>query len=449
MKKRYFITSIVPGADVHMGFLASIETYCKKNNAELLLLPTPPTVSKHDTIDDALAGHPNLVMNDRRLNSKIRISTIPVKPDSVDPVAGLQRQSQKDGSFIFSSPKQRLKVVPNGHSKLPHALMTTGAITYPYYRTDRRIGRIAEGDHVIGGLIVEVETDTYYHFRQVQADKKGAFVDLGIRYGASGTSTADTEAIIPGDIHAGETDPQVKKVVLDLAKELNPKHLILHDLFNGLSVNHHIRDMGITREALGNAFFLEKELEVTYNELLDYAKVARSVEVIRSNHDLWIDDYLEEGIYAKEIHNARIGRELATKMASGVIPLEAGVRRFDKDKSLKNVRFLKLDEDFKLTPKRIQCGAHGHAGSNGARGTTASMEKAYGESISGHTHTPEILRGAFVTGTSTFLNLGYNQGASSWLQTLCILYSDGSRQLVNVIDGKYRLNERAKSSKNQ
>jgi len=437
-KKTYFITSVVPGADVHTVFLSSIETFCKKKSAKLLLLPTPPSVSKHDTIDDALLGHPSLVLKDVKLNSKIRISSIPVSPTSVDPVAGLQRQSQKDGSFIFSSPKQRLKLVPNGHIQLPHALMTPGAITLPYYNTSKRAGRVSEEDHVIGGIIVEIENDSIYHYRQVQADKKGHFTDLGVKYTPSGTVNVLAEAIIPGDIHAGETDPGVKAVVLELTKLLKPNHLILHDLFNGLSVNHHIREMTITRENLGKHFFLDEELKTTYHELADYAKVAKNVVVVRSNHDLWIDDYLEEGIYTREPYNSKLGRELATSMGSFQIPLEAGVRRLDKPKALKNVRFLKIDEDFKLTPKRIQCGAHGHVGANGARGTTAAMEKAYGLSISGHTHTPEILRGAWVVGTSTYLQLGYNKGASSWLQTLCILYQDGSRQLINVINGKYK-----------
>jgi len=84
---------------------------------------------------------------------------------------------------------------------------------------------------------------------------------------------------------------------------------------------------------------------------------------------------------------------------------------------------------------------HGDKGPNGSRGSVKSMEVSYGQSITGHSHTPEIVRGAWQTGTSTYLKLGYNKGASSWLQSSCLLYKDGSRQLINVINGKYKLED--------
>jgi hypothetical protein len=40
-------------------------------------------------------------------------------------------------------------------------------------------------------------------------------------------------------------------------------------------------------------------------------------------------------------------------------------------------------------------------------------------------------------GTSTYLKLNYNVGPSSWMQSLCLVYSNGARQLINVINGSY------------
>ena len=38
----------------------------------------------------------------------------------------------------------------------------------------KRLSYIADHDHTIGALIVEIEDDKYFHFRHVQADEEGA-----------------------------------------------------------------------------------------------------------------------------------------------------------------------------------------------------------------------------------------------------------------------------------
>jgi hypothetical protein len=35
--------------------------------------------------------------------------------------------------------------------------------------------------------------------------------------------------------------------------------------------------------------------------------------------------------------------------------------------------------------------------------------------------------------------LEYTAGPSSWLNTHCLLHADGKRQLIHIIDGKWRL----------
>ena len=87
----------------------------------------------------------------------------------------------------------------------------------------------------------------------------------------------------------------------------------------------------------------------------------------------------------------------------------------------------------------VELGAHGDKGANGARGSLHAMENAYGNSVSGHSHSPEILRGAWQVGTCSYLKLEYNQGPSSWLHSSCLLYPNGARQLINVIGGQWRL----------
>lgn len=454
--KRYFVTSIVPGAEIHKGFAASIETFCKKTDSELLLVPTRYTVDETDEFPEEIRDSKNFVQAELKLNSKIRISDFITDPTAVDPAAGISRQAQKDGAFIFGGTKQRLKIIPNpSHEKLPHAIMTPGALTKAFYRDNKR-GKIAFGDHVIGGLVVEIENDDLYHFRQVQADDNGHFIDLSVEYTPKGTHKVQAAGFIPGDYHCGDQDPMVKSSILEMIELFKPENTIWHDFCNGKSVNRHEQDRKVSRASLGEWGSLSYELEYCYKELAQLSqhsaknnKKAKTF-VVRSNHDIWIDTYLEDARYIDDKENYEIGHILALEKLKGKNPFESGVRRFDSARKLKNVTFLKEESDLILTPKRIQCGAHGHKGANGARGTSRSMEAAFHNSVGGHTHTPEILRGGYTVGTSTFLNLPYNAGgASSWLNTMCVVYPNGSRQLINVIFGKWRAQNGAGSKNKQ
>lgn len=432
MSKRYVITSAVPGAKLNKPFYNSLVKYCQINNAKLLILPSTP-IYKADELDPEIP-QANVVMMEKFLNTKIRLSNIPINPQAVDPVQGLTRQSQTDGSFIFASPKQRLKLVANSNIKLPHALMTPGAVTNPYYRSSR-VGMIAAEDHVNGAIIVEIADSVAYHFRQVQSDSEGRFIDLGLEYSAKGKRRVTAEALIPGDLHFGSTDPKVEKVIKELADRLKPRYLFIHDGFDGISINPHVWDKSITRGTMAKDLSLGKELDLTAAKYKEYSKFAKYVIDINSNHTEFLHRWLEAGMYNKDPQNQTEGLELAWIKSQGKDAFEHAMR---KRVNIPNIKFLGPDDDFKITSKRIQCGAHGHLGPNGSRGSTAGMEKSYANSVTGHSHTPEILRQAWVVGTSTYLKLGYNKGASSWLQSLCIVYKNGQRQLINIVEGKYR-----------
>lgn len=432
MSKRYVVTTAVPGAKLNRSFYNAIQKYCKLNNAKLLILPST-AIYKADMLDPEIP-QASVVTTEKFLNTKIRLSNIPINPQSVDPVQGLTRQSQTDGSFIFASPKQRLKLVANSNIKLPHALMTPGAITKPYYRPTR-VGMIAAEDHVNGAIIVEVSDSVNYHFRQVQADSEGRFIDLGYEYSAKGKRYVGAEALIPGDLHFGSTDPKVEAVIKELAAKLKPRYLFIHDGFDGISINPHVWDKSITRGKVAKNLSLSDELDLTALKYKEYSKLAKHLIDVNSNHSEFLHRWLEAGQYNKDPQNQIEGLELAWTKAQGLDPFEYAIR---KRVNIDNIKFLGADDDFKITCKRIQCGAHGHLGPNGSRGSTAGMEKSYSNSVTGHSHTPEILRQAWVVGTSTHLKLSYNKGSSSWLQSMCIVYHNGARQLINVIEGKYR-----------
>jgi hypothetical protein len=54
-----------------------------------------------------------------------------------------------------------------------------------------------------------------------------------------------------------------------------------------------------------------------------------------------------------------------------------------------------------------------------------------------HAHTPGIVDGCYQGGTSTYLELEYNRGPSSWAQTHCVIYANGKRALYTIINGEF------------
>lgn len=441
---KFVVTTAVTGCDVHDKFYASIKTYCKDNNAKLLILmssdPAHTKSREWGTIASKLKGE-TIVLEYTKLNSNVFLSTIKLSAKHIDPTTGLGRIGQRNGTFIYASPKQRLKAVPTSNSELPHFMMTTGAITASNYNSEmymsQRTAYIAEHDHVLGAVVVEIKDDKIYHFRQIQADAKGAFFDLGIKYTPSGSSDSRPEAFVLGDWHAGSTDPKARQAWFDVSKRTSPKRIILHDAFDGMSINHHEQHYKLlkAKRAEKGQLSLSEELKILAKDLEDIASLTDEVVIVKSNHDQFLERYLQEARYVQDPHNHRIALKLAIDVLDGKDPLKSAITELLKPDVSKKIKWLSIDDDY--TVEDIQCGAHGHLGANGARGSLQSMEASYGNSVSGHSHTPEIMRGAWRVGTSSYLKLDYNKGSSSWLHSSCLIYQGGSRQLVNAIDGEW------------
>jgi len=442
--KRFFITTAVNGKSVDMNFLKSIQTYCKKNNAKLLILPCADVASRSNKVRwifDKVLDEESFIFTETKLNNNLFISSIKISAKQIIPTTGLSRIGQRNGSYIFASPKQNLEYVVNSTEKdsVPRAIMTTGAITVADYDHDRymseRTSYIAENDHVMGGLIVEIENARYYHFRQVQADANGRFVDIGKMYDGEVVREVPSYLIM-GDWHSGSVSKTVRAVLQDIVKEVNAKHLVVHDLFDGKSINPHELNKPLNRAklALENKLSLRDEL---YNVGQDLAYMQSlippegQVIVVKSNHDEFLDRYLINGEYVRDPINHRICLDLAARYLDGEKVLKWACETFGAPFDHDRVVWLERDESYKVAD--IELGQHGDKGLNGAKGSLLGAEKSYGPSVIGHAHSPAILRGVYRVGTFTELRLDYVSGPSTWLNTCCVLYPDtGMRQLINI-----------------
>jgi len=445
--KRFVITTAVVGCPVHQGFLDSIRTYCDNKDAMLLVLPAADPASAGDWNLDRQLGIQSIVFGDIKLNSNLFLCSIKLSAKQIDPTTGLARIGQRNGSFIYASPKQRLKFMPVSNIKYPHAEMTTGAITLPrYLDTEKymssRTAYIANYDHVMGAIIVEIEDNKLYHFRQIQADSEGGFIDLAKYYKGDTVSTVYAEALSMGDLHAGETDPTAFQAWKEVCALVKPKKIFVHDGFNGQSINPHEKDQQISRAILAGKGLLNLKEEVRefankINEMAEWGSV-KEIIVVKSNHDVFLDRWLESGDFAKDPTNYAVGVEFAHAMVQGLNPLKYAVESAGLNNKA-SVRWLSMDEDYFIAG--IQMGAHGHKGPKGSRGTLASMESSYGQSVTGHAHGPGILRGAWQNGTTSYLKLNYNAGPSDWVHASTLVYPNGMRQLINSFSGKWYMKD--------
>ncbi|MFP4400350.1 MAG: hypothetical protein ACLFPQ_00560, partial [Candidatus Woesearchaeota archaeon] len=252
-KKTYVITSAQALAKPNNCFLDSLESYVDKMHAELIVLPMIGNSARKE--QDYLPENFHkriqeygLLYKAKPLNDNIGIEQFNVRPYQIDPVTGLQRFAQRERSLVFASSKQRWKYIPHSNSKMPKALITTGATTKPNYATGkdvsaerRRLGNIALRDHEYGAIVVEVLNGKKYHWRNLDSQKNGKFSDLGVEYDGSDCRDVQPLAMVCGDWHTGYTDKKVRRATLDMIVEHKPERLILHDFFNGHSVSHHMQ----------------------------------------------------------------------------------------------------------------------------------------------------------------------------------------------------------------
>ena len=448
--KKFFITTAVSGKRVCNKLYESIKTYLTFNDAICLVLPCEDVANRKTLYNWQLSpllkeDRFYVVYNDTYLNSNIYLSDIKVSAKQINPQSGLPQFTQ-DGSVIIASPKQDLDYVANSNNKIPNAIMTTGAITENDYSNDaymsQRTNKIAEYEHVLGGIIVEIENDKIFHFRQVQMGADGEIIDLGLKYTSDGVERVQNTVMVVGDSHFGEHDEIAIEAEEDMISYLNIKDVVLHDVFSAISISHHDKNKTITlaKKANENKISLEEEANIVAQYLDRFADdVNGKVVIVDSNHHEHLDRYLEEGRYAVDKVNLRYSLDIVKAMLDGEdLPVRYMIENQTPFKNKNKVRWLEPDEDYDCYG--IEVSQHGSRGANGGRGNLQTLRKAYKKSMSAHTHQPRIYRGAVSVGTSSKLKLGYNKGLSSWVQGVGIIYENGTYQLINIVqnkDGQY------------
>lgn len=440
--------------NLHIPAFNAVKNFLKRQKAELIILPMPAHVralkEQPQHYDPNLFPHLKDFVTEYTFNSHLKAIEAHINPQQINPLTGMRRlkiHKLREGghlgeeikrhktSLVIGHSKQMMEVVATGNDSHPRIIHSTGAITRPAYLKNR-IGLIAESDHTLGGLIIEIEGGIFY-LRQVQMDPRdGSFVDIGTRYFADGSVKEErAEAFKMGDIHPGLQDPAVLDCWYDLWDTIKPKRIFYEDFFDGKSISHHLEKKNLERVQRPEHFrTLPNEIEmakIVLNDTFDHAPNDAELIATASNHPEHLMRYLNEARYINDIDvNFDIAHRMVVMKLDGKNPLK---EYLDPEERM---NWTSRNEDYFV--EGVQMNSHGDQGTNGSRAGKTGQEATYSDAMVAHSHTPGIYHQLFTVGHSTVPRHGYNDGPSTWIPCSGAVYKRGQKQLYMVINGKYR-----------
>lgn len=470
--RRFLFTGAQNDAEIHEGFWQNLQAYAAYLDADIVVGPwtyetqwwseNNPTSRRYATALSEYMCFGQMAIGDDFIFGG-EMNTLPT---ASRPIGDIVTYSQGKWA-VFPHAKVQLKSVPTTDpNRQAHQVMTTGAVTRPKVIA-RKAGVKSIFHHVIGATIVEFDEDGDIFCRQLNADDDGSFFDLElmVKNGQVTLYGGGIRALISGDIHRAKLNPVNAEATFgfnpdtgaikgdSILEVLEPREVLLHDLFDNESRNHHhvhdnlysyqmaIRDRESVFGEVSKATEFLKQL---------LAASSAQLTVVPSNHDLALDRYVKEARYLNDGINLKYGlrlhtalvewtEEVALALDTNQKPpsfslLEYAMRDIARD-AIKDVDFVHDGQSHQIAG--IECGNHGFRGANGARGTVAGYAQLGRKMTIADKHSPEILDGVYVAGCME-LQHGYNKGPSGWAIAHVLIYPNGKRALITLQNGKWR-----------
>lgn len=466
--RRFIFSGAQNDTPVDPVFWKNLTAYARFLGAEVIVGPwtyettwwSENTPSSRD-YDPALKEH--LCFGQMEIGDKLvfcgEMNTLPT---AARPISDLTTYSRGRWA-VFPHAKLQLVSVPSTNPmEQAFQIMTTGAVTRPKV-VPRKAGVKSIFNHVLGATLVEIDHDGDIFCRQLVADETGGFQDLDIRVGNGRIHPGcRVDALNAGDLHVAKLD-RVNALATfgafegaraggSMLEVLNPRHLMLHDLHDHESRNHHAKDDASHRVEMaerGRDSVCE-ELERSVRFLREVRRSDTAITVVESNHDLALERYVREGRYREDGVNYRFGLLLDTAYhdwrveVAQALDMNQPVPDFSLlEWALRHLGGRDLDAVNWVTDGRsmkigdVEVGNHGFRGPNGSRGSVLSFARLGSKITIGHGHSPAILDGVFMAGVMS-LNHGYNKGLSGWAVSHVVQYPNGTRALVTMQNGKWR-----------
>jgi hypothetical protein len=443
----FVVTAAQTLTEINKDFLESLENYCRIRNAKLFVIPFDYGLGS-DFSDDKVPEE-YLLKDSTTFKNKLRVlANLRIIPTAENPLGGLDYLSKGD-SLIVPHTQLQCKSIAVNSVDSPSMLITTGVITRPNYSITKQ-GMKADFNHSYSAIVVE-NSEEEFHLRVLNADESGGFYDISGYYTGSSHSPIEyVEALVTGDEHVMFASDSVVdatyKAKDSIVNTLKPRKIVRHDVLDSFSVSHHHKNNFLVKygKYITGQNSIEQELNDTLNFIISTTPSFSESLIVSSNHNDHLLKWLNEADPKQEPWNAKIYHKLMYEMLNAVVITDDGAEYvnpfelwcksiYKKD----NIKFLGRNESVRIHD--IEISNHGDVGMNGSRGSITQYSKLAYKQIIGHSHTPGINKGAYQVGTSSKLKLEYSRGPSSWMNTHCVIYPNGKRQLINIINGKWKV----------
>lgn len=349
-----------------------------------------------------------------------------ISPTAKDPLNGYEILAN-DNHLILGHSKIHFKTLPRLRGEKLLTMCSTGYLTSKNY-SDSKAGQVAFENHSYGFVIVEKNLIP----RNVKVKTDGTFIDLIYSVDGEVSVIENSEGLVWGDMHIRELNKDVYEKTKELSAKLKPKINVLHDVFDGSTVNpHEAKDMFIKRIKIAeNKHLIEDEVEECLQVIEDLKGCCGEVVVVESNHDNFLQRFIDSENWKKDLHNS------PSYLKYALIQQTVDLRKFGNilgylifERFGSSVEYIKMGSSYKL--KDYEVGLHGDFGTNGSKGSSQGFNRLNRKMIHGHQHSPVLINNLTTVGVTCNLEQYYNRkGLSSWAYAHSVVHSNGKNQLL-------------------
>ena len=453
--KEILATSVQDLSDPHPKFLENLKLYIKDQHIDTIFIfgmfgetanfGSKPVVKSKIVDELKKVCRVEVVDSNLIINQNVALVNAYQYPQQLNPLLGLERFVYKQGLTIVGGTKIGKKSVAT-RTETARMLISTGALSKPNYRNNR-LGNIAKEMHQYGFARVSITDNTYFaHPRTVEVLNDGAIYDLDKKYSKGTVENTRVWGCASPDIHASSASPYQLGLFKKFIKHIKPQNVFLHDLSDNQSISHHGGNNQYTQwQNAKNGLTFVNECKITFKLLLGFIKDNPMTKfyVVRSNHDAWIERWVEnirESFFRTNPSDFYFLTKLFTVKCEKKpeVLLEEMYKLMVKDltknvPTAKQLVFLK-DRDI-IKYKNIEHAVHGDTAVNGSRGSIQSFSRLGVKINIGHLHNGDVLGGIYGTGVLLDkMSDGYhkNNGYSSWTNVVVLTHENGSRQSVTL-----------------
>lgn len=425
--KRVVVSYIADGAILNEDFYLTLKNYCSQTNSELAILwgksikrNTPLEESTYKMLQNNLATEFKFDLDDKCL-----VRDYLVSPTLKNPLLNVDKLTTSYKTVIIGSPKQYLNILPYKQYDTFRVAYTTGTIGMPDYR-DTIPGSVDAKYHTFGAILLEYQDELKRYIPRNLIFENNELHDLDKLYTKNSVKTIkEIPGCVLGDLHLPDEDEEALDKTSSLLNRLNPKVAMIHDVASWSSISHHDLYKYLTKIQNENKYTisLEAELKAVNEKLTKFTSKHKNTEfkVVSSNHDSFVEKWLNTGEFIRDTKNAKIGAKLFAKYLENGNILDEYLP--------KNVQLLPKNSSFRICG--FELAEHGDAGISGAKGNPRLFDKGFEKIISGHTHSPQIFGSSVIVGTLSKLKLCYNQqGLTTWAHCNAIIHENGTFQLI-------------------